>query len=269
MSHELGSHLAQMASSLLDADPYETEKLHWALNISREEIIKAYHAYHLGVDTCGNEVFDSVALRYAMHLSNRIPGSWHLVRQRIVSDLVKSIAPRRTVEVGFGTPQQYLREEMLRATLRSQTVTIHLLDLGYTSMIFGQSVLSLWNDSWSRVVRFRSYDMQCGCHVGDYDCYIFQDSIEHVLDPTSYLSNLVQKAPREAHFIFSLPIEVIKVMPQHFISWRDTNEVRVWLEQNGLTIIFQHEIAINREIDIYAQKLHPNYRQVVFHCKKI
>lgn len=269
LEHDLESHLEKTAQDLLDANARETEHLCWTLGLTRDDVLRAYVLYDLGVDQTGNEVFDSVALRYAMHLHNRLQQSWHLARQRIIAERTESIRSNRIVEVGFGTPQKYVWECIWRGTQGAEDVSVHLLDFGYSSMAFGQSLLWSWGvPSWSKVVRFRSFDMECGGYVGDYDCYIFQDSIEHVSDPTAYLWETVSRAPCGAHFLFSLPIEVVKVMPQHFISWCDAGEVQSWLERSGLTVLFKQEIFIDRSVDVFAQKLHPDYRQIIFHCQK-
>lgn len=269
MVTDLESHLERTAGELLDFKWRETEPLCWALGLTREEIIRAYVLYDLGVNHTGNEVFDSVALRYAMHLHNQLQGSWHATRQEIVACRVESFRPSRIVEVGFGTPQLYVWQSIFRGTHGAEEASVHLLDAGYSGMVFGQSLLSLWSRCWSKVVRFRSYDMEKEGYVGDYDCYIFQDSIEHVSNPTRYLRETVIRAPDGADFLFSLPIEVVKVMPQHFISWRDTDEVQEWLSHDaGLRTLFRQEISVDRTVDIFAQKLHPEYRQAIFHCQK-
>ena len=273
---DLRSHVQHTTLLLLRANSYEEEYLCWALGMTYEKILEASMLYNLGVDQTQNEVFDSVALRYAMHLYNRLPGSWHLVRQKLIARILAEVRPARIVEIGFGTPQQYVREAIFRRLMTSENVSIHLSDVGYSSMAFGQSLLSLWEASWSKTVRFRSFAMEydgkkyhdnCN-YAGDYDCYIFQDSIEHVLDPTTYLQVTVSRAPRGAHFLFSLPIEVVKVMPQHVISWRDAGEVQQWLSDAGLSVLFRQEILVDRSVDVFAQKLHPDYRQVVFYCQK-
>jgi len=86
--------------------------------------------------------------------------------------------------------------------------------------------------------------------VGDFDLYIFQDSIEHSLDPTACLKEYVRRSQENAKFIFSLPIG--PMIPQHYIAWETEEEILSWLQGAGLKIHKNSLISMNPAVDLFA-----------------
>jgi len=102
--------------------------------------------------------------------------------------------------------------------------------------------------------------------IGPFDLYIFQDSIEHAIDPTYYLKKNVALSPQDSLFLFSLPIGPI--FPRHHMAWETNEEANAWLNKCGLTPIFYKNIYVNLEVDLFAEDLGSEFNNYVLLCKK-
>jgi hypothetical protein len=258
--------LAQLAEETLAIARYQGEfdYLFSELKISRDEVIRAFITWDLDPDAYGNEFYDSVAARFAMHLKNRAEGSWHKKRQVVTVKILQRYSFTKIVDVGFGVPQQYLKDIVLK-----QRIICQLLDAYPSAITFGQALLNYWDNEWSKTVNVKQYDMNSGKSLEPFDVYLFQDSIEHSDNPTEYLKTAVAQAPQNSRFIFSLPIAVGEAHePSHMINWSDKTEAEQWLRASGLRILNTYPIQLNREIDIFAQSLNNNYFQLIAECSK-
>ena len=85
---------------------------------------------------------------------------------------------------------------------------------------------------------------------GNFDCYLFQDSIEHVKDAKKYLTKIVKASTNKSNFILSIPIG--PRIPSHTISWDTSKDAVKWLKECGLNILDSRKVYINPKVDLFT-----------------
>lgn len=83
--------LRQFANAVLD-DPLHKEhfiSLMKCFNLSRDDLIKAYIAYNYDIYSFDNEIYNSIANRFVLHIHNLLNGSWHIERQKTITEMIK------------------------------------------------------------------------------------------------------------------------------------------------------------------------------------
>ena len=248
----------KLAEQTIETHAQMVDFLCVSLHITREEVIEAWIVWDTGINEYNNSVYNSFAMRVAMHLHNCIPGNWHDKRQKLVLELLNKIKPFNIVDIGFGTPQRYVTDYVLR---NGRQLT--LLDFDDESLSFVKYFLNSVYKDWEEKISLRKYNMNSNDPIGVFDCYLLQDSIEHTNNPTKYLSKLVEQAAVGSYFIFSLPIEVDKPVPEHTIFWKDNGSALKWLEVAGLTVLESHNIDMDKDLDLFAKFLHPDFRELL------
>lgn len=256
--------LIEAASSILENALYkgELEKLRDVLQISRENIIETYVNYDLDISQNTNSTYESLSLRYVLHLHNLLEGSWHIERQEIMSRFVKEISPSSIIDMGFGVPSRYVKE-----ALQQHCPKITLCDIDDSAIIFAEALLDLWgHKEWRSQISFQKCDMNIGEIIPSHDLYIFQDSIEHVIDCKNYLIKQVENASPTSHFLFSLPIG--DITPEHYMEWKSEKEVFNWLISCGLEIIRSKIVSVNPNVDLFADYHDFDYSNCYVVCRK-
>lgn len=265
MDNGIEQKVRTLFDSVLTNENYfkEIDALQKILGITRKQIEAAWLYWDTAIQKYSNEVYTSDSLRFAMHLHNYLEGSWHEKRQVIILNYLETINPHAICEIGFGVPQKYVHK-----FLSDERKKIVLADFEDTSIKFAKSILSLWSIEWKERAILLLFDMNKDNIPPKQDVYIFQDSIEHAVNPTEILSKFVSSANTGAHFLFSLPIEIENPIPEHHICWKDHEEVIQWLKDCGLEVLRYEKIPMNRNIDIFAQSLHPDFCEIVILAKK-
>lgn len=235
----------------------DIEYLQRKLSITRQDIIDAWLFYDLAIMNYSNESYSSTTLRVAMHLHNDLPGNWHDRRQDIVLKYLESLAPTAICDIGFGTPQRYVRH-----FLPDQQVKIALCEYESSSLDFAAVILERWQPDWASTVTLVAHDMNRDELPAGYPVYLFQDSIEHAARPTETLRRYVDGAPAGTNFVFSLPIEVANPIPGHNISWPEEAAALGWLDAAGLTVTDHETIHFRHDLDLHSHLLDPDTRQV-------
>jgi len=256
--------LKNFAKSVIDDPVYkkEIEYLLSKLNLTEIEVIQAYVDYDMDVFAYENEIYEPMAMRVVLHLHNLLVGSWHQDRQRIILEMVKNTQAKSIVDVGFGVPTKYVREYVLK----NKDIKLTLVDLYDSALIFSEALFDYLDPSWKERITLQKYDMNSQEFIGEFDCYIFQDSIEHTKDPTSYLSKTVKLSPSHSEFVLSLPIG--SHVPVHYIVWETKEEAEKWLNKCGLEIIGFQEIRVDPGVDLFAEQLKDNFYNIIVRCKK-
>lgn len=150
-------------------------------------------------------------MRFVLYMHNILQGSWHIERQQFLYDLVKKHSPNSLVDIGFGIPGKYIKAYVLKKRIKTS-----LLDCFPSASKFGKELLTIWDKNWNKVVKFSEYNMDTLKSPGQFDGYIFWDSIEHTKSPTNYLKMIIENSPANATFFFSIPIG--PPVPVHFMS---------------------------------------------------
>jgi tRNA(Arg) A34 adenosine deaminase TadA len=254
--------LRGFASSIFDYPEHKKEIkiLMSKLNISKEDIIRAYVGYDTGVFVYDNDIYNSLPLRAALYLHYILKGSWHQERQGVILDFVKRSKPASIVDMGFGAPTKYIKEYVLRH--KKQLV---LVDLYKSAFTFAKPLLDIWNSSWKGFISFRKLDMNKHEFVGNFDCYIFQDSIEHVKNSKKYLTKIVNLSGAKSNFILSIPIG--PKIPSHTIAWATGAEAVGWLTSCGLIIKKSKKVHINPKVDLFTNNPKEFFNLIVL-CSK-
>lgn len=255
--------LRQFALSVLN-DPEYKQEINYILSklkLSKEKVIQAYINYDMDISAYENEIYESLAMRAVLYLHNLLRGSWHQERQQAVLYMLKIANPKSIVDMGFGVPTKYIREYILK-----QRTKLVLIDFYESAFQFSKILLDYLDYSWKEFISFKKLDMNTHEFVGKFDCYIFQDSIEHVKNATEYLSKTIKSAPLNSKFILSLPIGPL--VPVHTISWKSNEEVRKWLDNCGLKINTEKEVHVNPKVDLFAEQFEKEFYNLIVICTK-
>jgi hypothetical protein len=245
-------------SSTIDDDRYKDQfqNILDTLHLSKQKITDAFLHYNLDMsDKEGNEVYRPLPNRVVLHIHNLINESWHLDRQQTVLDLIKQAKPNSIIDIGFGVPSKYVQNYVI-----AQRKKLVFCDLYDSAFDFTKALMPHWDNNWQDIISFKQINMDTLEYVGDFDLYLIQDAIEHTKDPTAYLSMLVNKSPKTAKFIVSLPIGPI--FPRHFMAWHNDQEALDWLEKCGLSIEQQKSVFVKPEVDLFADQLAPDYHDL-------
>jgi len=256
--------LREFALSVFEnpAHKEEIEYLLKSLSFSKEDIIKSYINYDLDINTYGNEIYESLEMRFVLHIHNLLEGSWHIERQQSIIDFLKKINPSNIVDMGFGVPMKYVREIILK----DKSIKLILSDMYESAFEFSKVLLNYLDSSWKDQISFKKIDMNTHEYPGDFDCYIFQDSIEHVNNATEYLTKVVKQSPINSKFILSLPIG--PKVPIHTIFWKTEEDAELWLNKCGLKVIEKKLVYLNPDLDLFASELKNEFYNLVVVCEK-
>jgi hypothetical protein len=246
---EKKAHLTNFALSVIHHPDYALEiaALAQHFGFTTQDMVDAYVHYDLDIYAYSNEIYAPLVMRMVLHLHNLLPGSWHTERQEAIAHYLSVAAPRKVIDIGFGLPTRYLK-----TALQTKQFDVTLSDFEASAFTFAEPLLALWNKDWRQQVSFELGDMVLlADQIPEHDVYMFQDSIEHVPDPTACLLRYVATTPKHAKFLFSLPIGTIT--PIHYIEWLSTEEAIAWLRQCGLRVIDSRKIKVNPEVDLFAE----------------
>jgi 2-polyprenyl-3-methyl-5-hydroxy-6-metoxy-1,4-benzoquinol methylase len=256
--------LRKFAKSVINDPRYkgEIEYLLRYFNLKEEQLIQEYVNYDLDVFSYGNEIYESIVMRLVLHLHNLLDGSWHKDRQKIILEFLEKINFETAVDVGFGVPTKYLKSYLLNKSTKKFT----LVDFYESAFDFAKVILSRLSSSYNKTINFEKKNMDDMEYLGDYDIFLFQDSIEHTKDPTGYLKKTVSLSPKKSKFILSLPIG--PEVPSHYIEFKDKENAIKWLENLGLKIEESKDIFVNPRVDLFANDLDKKFYNFIVLCSK-
>ena len=225
-------------------------------------MVQEYVNYDLDVFDYENEIYEPIAMRLVLHVHSLLDGSWHQNRQNIILEFLKKIDFNTAVDIGFGVPTKYLRSYLANKSTKKFT----LVDLYDSAFDFAKALLPKFSNSWKKTINFGKVDMNEMNYIGDYEVYLFQDSIEHTKDPTTYLKKTVSSSPENSKFILSLPIG--PTVPCHYIEFKDKNSAIKWLEDSGLRIEESKDAFVNPKVDLFATDLDEKFYNFIVSCSK-
>ncbi|MBN2689246.1 MAG: hypothetical protein JXR42_01380 [Gammaproteobacteria bacterium] len=257
--------LLGMLFSVLDHHVYgaRIRKIAGSMHLSLMAIQEEFVRYNLGThDAIGNEVYKSIANRFVLHIHNLIDGSWHQDRQAVITKFVSEVNAKNVIDVGFGVPTRYVED----LVLQSDDMEVTFLDMYDSAFAFSEHLLDFWSSNWRDKIFFKKINMDLDNICGDYDLYIFQDSIEHTKNPAKVLRETVMGAANNARFIISLPIGPI--FPRHYMEWLGDRDARLWVEGCGLKIEKEQSVYTKPEVDLFAKQIDPKYHDLYFLCSK-
>ncbi len=257
------SKLISLAKSVMHDSRHrvEVQSLMLMLGVNESEIIQDFVHYNLDLSAFGNEIYESLAMRFVLYIHDLLENSWHQERQAVVSEFVNMTLASSIADIGFGEPTLYVKE-----ALRARRPKITLCDYEQSAFTFAEALLEIWDLRWRDVVSFKQTDMDTNDFVGSFDAYIFKDSLPHTSDPAFYLDSYVKKSPPHAQFILSLPIGPI--IPAHYMAWSTKEEVISWLDLCGLKVKEQREVHVNPDVDLFAEGFDYKFYDLIVLCQK-
>lgn len=255
--------LIKFAESVLNSDLYRDElsALMNTFSLTKDKVIEAFLDYNMDIFSHGNEIYDSHAIRVVLHIHNLLENSWHIERQSKANKLINLISPHKIIDLGFGVPSLYVKNVL------AQGKQLTLCDMYEAPLDFAKHLIQIWNPEMVSHVSFLHSNLAnvAKC-VGNYDLYILLNSIEHVEDPTSCMSEYVQLSSPDASFLLEIPIGPIT--PEHYYEWKTVKEAIDWTNKCGLKIIEGFQIYVNPEVDLFSEQHNFNYSSYLMLCKK-
>lgn len=250
--------------SIIDSEQYKPEfsSLMKSFNVTKKDMEDAFLFYDMDIFGFDNSIYATIENRFVLHVHNLIKGSWHQGRQETIVEIINKIQPKSLIDIGFGVPSLYVRE----LVINKKILKVTLADYCSSAIHFSKALLELWDKNWNEMLSLAQVDMNHVELIGDYDVYMFQDTIEHATNPTGCLKKYVRMTPRNAQFIFSLPIGPI--IPVHFMEWLSDDAAICWLEECGLKTTFKKTIYINPEVDLFAEPLGIHHHNLIVLCEK-
>jgi len=240
--------LREIANGVYLENKLELDGILKKIGVSRDELIAQYIEYNEDISVFSNEIYGSMVQRAVMYLHNLNHYSYHHERQKETKRLLDNLGVSSVVDIGFAAPYSYMKD-----IVEKGDKNLTLLDVDSSAEKFSREVFKKINSDFENYVSFREYDMNSGLHPGEFDCYLFMDSIEHARDPTKYLEYVVENSPRDAKFVFALPIS--DIVPCHNIAWKNVEEARRWLDKCGLKILEESILTANPDVDLFAEEV--------------
>lgn len=241
----------------------ELQLLMKKLQIKETDALKAFVDYDLDVFSYANEIYQPLVIRLILHMHNLLRGSWHIERQQSILKFIKQIMPKKVIDLGFGVPSLYIKE-----CLSSNAFHLTLCDYSPPAFSFAKELLGIWNKRWHQTIDFLLADMM-NAHlcVGEYDLYIFQDSIEHVKNPTECLTKFVALSEPTSKLLLSLPLGPL--IPMHTISWSNKEIADEWLKRCGLQPRGCELVHTNPKVDLFASSIEGGFAEYIVICDKL
>jgi 2-polyprenyl-3-methyl-5-hydroxy-6-metoxy-1,4-benzoquinol methylase len=236
------------------------------LGLSEQSVMNGVLRYTLEMDRLTNDYYSSMSARAALYLHSLVLESYHQLRQETVIQFLKTCGRERlsVVDIGFGVPSKYVTETL--SLQKNWRVT--LADRDQEALDFAEAVVACAAPTVRPRVSLLRFDMDSAQYVGNFDVFIFMDSIEHAADPTMVLGTTVSAAPTDSFFILSLPI-CKNPTPMHFIEFLDDEAAIKWLESSGLTVVDSVAAVPNPEVDYFASLIDGGFRNLVVLCCKV
>ena len=216
------------------------------LGLSQDQLISAYANYDTHVFVYNNTVYDDLALRFALFLHYFLKDSWHQTRQELVLNYLEKVQPACIADMGFGAPTKYVFDYVL-----AQKKKAILVDFYEPAFQFAREAIAARYPEYDTNITMQKIDMNQHVYPQGVDCYLFQDSLEHIQNAEEYLRKIVQEVKDNTYFIFSLPIGPI--IPSHTIAWDSLEEIQQWLKSCGLTIMEANTAWLNPEVDLFVR----------------
>lgn len=233
------------------------------LGISDQQVYEAYEFYDSDVYGYDNDVYESIPIRFVQYLHARKYGSWHVQKNRLISSWLSECWPCDVVDVGYGIPQSYLLDRL--PFVKEGRFT--LLEKYNSAKLFGKQIVSIYDQGLSSEVIFRDYDMNLSS-ISEYsgrDVYLYLDSLEHAKEPVKILKETANAVHQNSKIILSLPIG--EIVPVHSISWKSSEEIISWLNDNGLVVLRKKELAPNPKVDVFIASMNSNFSTLLLECK--
>jgi SAM-dependent methyltransferase len=273
MDEELRKRIHQDLLNLVDVTLADAKigprikKLLVDFKISVEQLKKEVLAYTLDkdVDNYENKQYQKIVARLTLFFHNLVGGTYHRQRHNLVLSFLRKVKPKTFIDVGYGTPGLYLLDYLKEDSI----ATVTLADQDKSAEEFSTQVFLNEAPELLSRVKFMTYDMDSQKYPGDFDAYLYLDSIEHTQKPTEYLQKMAHESKHGSHFIFSLPVCKMKGLENfHYAEWLSDDEARKWVQDAGLKIIDEGTAYPNPEVDYFAELVDGGYHNYLVLAKK-
>lgn len=267
LREEIRTKLNNLIDKTLEEQKEEFESLFTFFNVSVNDFRNGVLTYTLGIgeDKFENKEYQDVVMRLVLHFHNIVKGTYHLNRHRTACEYLKNAEAKKIIDIGYGVPGPYIFEY-----LKEQPNTkFTLADQDENAEKFSKLIIEKKYPEHKDNFSYLLHDMNTFDPPKDFDTYVMLDSIEHCIDPTRYLNELVKIAPN-ANFIFSIPICPMESLEGfHFYEWLTTESADRWLNDAGLKVCDSKNVPVNPEVDFFAEFVRGGYFNYLVRCKLI
>ncbi len=249
---EIGARLKELMRHFgITSDALKTEVLSYTLDKGEKGYV--------------NDRYQQTVARLTLLFHNLVKGTYHRKRHELVLSFLQKIDVTALLDVGYGVPGSYL----LAYLQRKPEATAILADQDALAADFAKDVISIEDKKLLERIEFMTYDMNMSPYPGNAEVYIYLDSIEHTVHPTEYLKRLVEKAPRESYFIFSIPICSMDGLEGfHYAEWLKDEDARIWVQDAGLKVIDAGTAYPNPDVDYFAELVQGGYHNCLVLAQK-
>jgi ubiquinone/menaquinone biosynthesis C-methylase UbiE len=246
-------------------------KIFTKYDVDQTKLKQAFFDYNLSLGedyVGGNAFYSEIYASLVLMIHGFAKESYHEIREQTAQKLITASGGTRIAEIGYGYPSPHIIELLKESSVQSYD----LLDFDEKINTFSKDVITDMSPENTSKVSTKNYNMDDMTSPGDYDTYVYLDSMEHAKDPTAYLQMLVASTKQDARFVLSIPVMSLENNPIekfHNHEWKTIGDSRKWLEDNGLEIIEENVAITNPDIDQFAKFL--PQKKLVNHlvlCKK-
>lgn len=226
-------------------------------NVDMRKLWEEFKSYNLGLGgeiAGGNKFYGEVYTPIVLMIHGFAKESYHEMRELHAEELIALAGGRNIVEVGYGFPSPHIFNTLKKGKCSKYT----LLDFDQNINTFSRDTILDFSSVDPRMVSAENYNMDDMQYPGDYDTYIYLDSMEHTQNPTEYLKMLVSEMKSGAKLVMSIPVTDLENSPLksfHFHEWKTILDSQEWLKSSGLSILEERVVITNPEVDMFAKFL--------------
>ena len=232
-------------------------KIFTKYNVDIRKLWEEFKSYNLGLGgeiAGGNKFYGEVYTPIVLMIHGFAKESYHEMRELHAEELISLSGGSNIVEVGYGFPSPHIFKTLKNGKCSSYT----LLDFDKNINTFSRDTILDFSDVEPRNVTAKDYNMDDMQYPGDYDTYVYLDSMEHTQNPTEYLKMLVSKMKSGSKLVMSIPVTDLENSPLkafYFHEWKTILDSQEWLKSSGLSILEERVVITNPEVDMFAKFL--------------
>jgi len=227
-------------------------------DVDSKDVAQTYFDYEYDVYSFGNEIYNSLEIRFVLYLLSKKPGSWHIKKQNIVDGWLSKLWPCDIVDIGFGVPQKY----HLNKIGNNGNGSITLVEYNQLALEFAKAMFLFYQNKISNISLLNGKFFESPIKdklKATPKVWIFLDSLEHFDSPEEILEECISASGNEILYIFSLPLG--ERVPVHTCSWEDKGGAFEWVKKQNLQILDFHILKPNPEIEWFIHSLQ-NYKKM-------
>ncbi len=234
-------------------------------HLTPRDVAETYFQYEYDVYSFGNEIYNSIEMRFVLYLLSIKPGSWHVKEQSIVDDWLHKLCPCNMVDIGFGVPQKYHFDRLSD----NKKGTITLVEANQLALDFAKEMFTFQTPEMKNIKLLNGdfFESAINDKLSEVpNVWIFLDSLEHFKNPEDILNKCVSTSEMDTHYVFSLPLG--ERVSAHTLSWENKEEAFEWLNNKGFHILDSYTLHPNPEIEWFIHSLNEKIKELLILAKR-